>query len=138
VTLTFAVTAGIGFASINIADVTASRAAIVTPAVTMARDALSDAVQARDRECRGGVGRFCRQREEQVTSRENELTQAMAAVAQTADPHTVAAMRLIAWISAGKVTPSEADLAMLRLLLLALLPQIGGILIMVGRGGRHG
>jgi hypothetical protein len=38
--------------------------------------------------------------------------------------------------TSGGLTPSEADLAMVRLLLLALLPQIGGILLMVGRGGR--
>jgi hypothetical protein len=31
------------------------------------------------------------------------------------------------------LTPTGADFAMLRLILLALLPQIGGILLMIGR-----
>jgi hypothetical protein len=35
-TFVFAVTAGVGFASVNIADVTLSRASRVTPAVTAA------------------------------------------------------------------------------------------------------
>jgi hypothetical protein len=59
-TFVFAVTAGIGFASVNITDVTAARAARVTPAVTAAQSALSDAMSARDRECVNGVGKFCR------------------------------------------------------------------------------
>ena len=71
-----------------------------------------------------------------MTERQTALDQAMAAVAATADPQTVAAMHLVAWLSAGHLAPSESDLAMVRLLLLALLPQIGGILLMVGRGGR--
>jgi hypothetical protein len=40
---------------------------------------------------------------------------------------------VVAWISAGKVRPSGDDFGMVRLLLLALLPQLGGVLLMVGR-----
>jgi hypothetical protein len=54
-------------------------------------------------------------------------------VAQTADPQTEAAIKLVAWVSHGFVTPQADDFAMLRLVLLALLPQFGGILLMVGR-----
>jgi hypothetical protein len=79
-----ALTAGLGFASSNISDVTLARASRVTPAVTSAQAALEDAMAARDRECKGGLGKFCRERE--------------AAVA----------------------------------ILLALLPQIGGLLMVVG------
>ncbi|WP_128947546.1 hypothetical protein [Bradyrhizobium zhanjiangense] len=46
-TFMFAVISGIGFASVNIADVTLARASRVTPAVTMAHDALRDAVASR-------------------------------------------------------------------------------------------
>ena len=109
VTFAFAVTAGIGFASVNIADVTAARAARVTPAVTVAQTALSDAMTSRDRECHGGVGKFCRDREQAVVDRRQALDQAMAAVAGTADPQTQAATRLVAWISAGLVQPSGDD-----------------------------
>jgi hypothetical protein len=129
----FALVSSVGFASLNVADVTAHRAAIVTPAVTAAKVALLDATSARDRECRTGTGKFCRQREATVTERQTALDQAMAAVAATADPQTVAAMRLVNWISRGTLTPSADDLAMLRLALMTLLPQCAGLLLMVGR-----
>ena len=135
-TFVFAVTAGVGFASTNIADVTLTRASRVTPAVTTAQAALSDAMLARDRECKGGVGKFCREREATVNERRQALDTAMQAVGQTADPQTDAAIRLVAWATHGAVQPTSNDFAMLRLVLLALLPQIGGILLMVGRSVR--
>jgi len=132
-TFVFAVTAGIGFASTNISDVTLARASRVTPAVQTAQTALADAMTARDRECKGGVGKFCREREAAVAERRQALDAAMATVSQTADPQTEAAIKLVAWVSRGVVKPSADDFIMLRLILLALLPQIGGILLMVGR-----
>src|SRR5216683_289234 len=132
-TFVFAVTAGIGFASVNIADVTMARASRATPAVATAQAALNDAMAARDRECKGGVGKFCRERETAVTERRQAVDVAMRAVEQTADPQTEAAIRIVAWTSLGTLRPTADDFAMLRLVLLALLPQIGGILLMVGR-----
>jgi hypothetical protein len=132
-TFVFAVTAGIGFASVNIVDVTAARAGRATPAVTAAQSALSDAMSARDRECVNGVGKFCREREGAVAERRQMLDAAMASVGQTADPQTDAAIKLVAWLTRGVLRPSGDDFAMLRLVLLALLPQIGGILLMVSR-----
>jgi hypothetical protein len=132
-TFVFAVTAGIGFASVNIADVTMARASRATPAVTTAQAALNDAMTARDRECKGGVGKFCRERETAVTARRQAVDVAMRSVEQTADPQTEAAIRIVAWTSLGTLRPTADDFVMLRLVLLALLPQIGGILLMVGR-----
>jgi hypothetical protein len=132
-TFVFAVTAGIGFASVNISDVRTARAARITPAVTAAQSALSDAMSARDRECMHGVGKFCREREATVAERRQILDSAMAAVGQTADPQTDAAIKLVAWFTFGGLRPSGDDFAMLRLVLLALLPQIGGILLMDSR-----
>jgi hypothetical protein len=132
-TFIFAVIAGIGFASVNIADVTAARASRVTPAVTAAQSALSDAMSARDRECGNGVGKFCREREAAVAERRQILDAAMVPVRQTADPQMDAAIKVVAWVTFGMLRPSGDDFAMLRLVLLALLPQIGGILLMVGR-----
>jgi hypothetical protein len=132
-TFIFAVTAGIGFASLNIADVTLARASRPTPAVSVAQAALADAMAARDRECKGGVGKFCREREAAVAERQQAVDVAMHSVEQTADPQTDAAIRLVAWLSRGMLQPTGNDFAMLRLVLLALLPQIGGILLMVGR-----
>jgi hypothetical protein len=133
VTFVFAVTAGLGFASTNISDVTLARASRVTPAVTAAQSALSDAMVARDRECKGGVGKFCREREGAVAERRQILDSAMASVGQAADPQTAAAIRLVTWSSRGVLRPAPEDFAMIRLILLALLPQIGGILMMIGR-----
>src|SRR5579871_4634922 len=132
-TFVFAVTAGIGFASTNISDVTSARAFRVTPAITSAQGALTDAMAVRDRECKSGVGKFCREREAVVAERRQVLDQAQASVGQTADPQSAAAIKLVIWASGGMLRPTEDDFAMLRLVLLALLPQIGGILLMVGR-----
>ena len=132
-TFVFAVTAGIGFASTNITDVTLARASRTTPAVQTAQAALADAMAARDRECKGGVGKFCREREAAVNERRQALDAAMQSVKEAADPQTDAAIRIVAWATHGALRPSGDDFAMLRLVLLALLPQIGGILLMVGR-----
>ena len=133
VTFVFAVTSGIGFASVNIADVTLTRASRVTPAVTIAQDALRDAVASRNRECAGGVGRFCREREQAVTDRQRTLDSALNSVEHAADPQTDAAAKIVAWLTGGTANPTADGFAMLRLMLLALLPQIGGILLMIGR-----
>ena len=94
---------------------------------------LFDAMAARDRECARGVGKFCREREAAVNERRQAVDAAMRSVEHTADPQTEAAIRIVAWLSRGMLQPTGDDFAMLRLILLALLPQIGGILLMVGR-----
>jgi hypothetical protein len=132
-TFVFAITAGIGFASTNIRDATLARASRVTPVVTVAQAALTDAMVARDRECKGGIGKFCREREAAVAERRQLLDVAVSSVEQAADAQTVAAIDLVRWGSRGMLQPTPQDFAMLRLILLALLPQIGGILMMVGR-----
>jgi len=135
-TFVFAVMAGVGFASINIADATLVRASRLTPAVAAAQAGLSDAMTARDRECKGGVGKFCREREVAVNERRQALDLATQAVVQTADPQTESAVRLVAWVTHGALQPTGHDFAMLRLVLMALLPQIGGILLLVGRSAK--
>ena len=129
----FAVTAGIGFALVNIRDVTLQRASRVTPAIEAARNEPRDAVTSRDRECAGGVGKFCRQREDAVSERRRQLDDATRSVEQAADPQTEAATRMVSWLSGGMVKPTVDDFAMVRLFLLALLPQLGGVLLMIGR-----
>ena len=90
-------------------------------------------MSARDRECKHGVGKFCREREAAVNKHRQTLDTAMEAVGQTADPQTDPAIQLVAWATHGALQPSGDDFAMLRLVLLALLPQIGGLLLMVAR-----
>jgi hypothetical protein len=57
----------------------------------------------------------------------------MRSVEKTADMQSEAAIRVVAWVSRGALQPTGDDFAMLRLVLLALLPQIGGVLLMIGR-----
>jgi hypothetical protein len=134
VVFAFAILGSVGFASVSISDTVTARASRVTPAVTAAQAALADAQASRDRECKSGTGKFCRQREDAVTDARHGLDAAMGAVTVTADPQTAAVTRLVTWASRGAVAPSPDDVAMIRLALLALLPQIGGILLMIARG----
>jgi hypothetical protein len=128
----FAITAGIGFASTNIADTTSARAGWITPAIDAAQNALADAKAARDREC-GKVGPICRQREDAVAERQRRLDAALQSVERRADPQTGTTTQLVAWASFGWVRPTEDDFQMFRVLLLALLPQTGGLLLMLAR-----
>jgi hypothetical protein len=106
--LVFAVTTAVGFASTNISGMNTGAC-----------------MAARDRECRGRAGTFCREREAAVADSQ-VLDAAMASVGQVADPQTDAAIRLLAWGSRRMLRPTAEDFAMMRLILLALLPQIGG------------
>ncbi|MGJ4899428.1 hypothetical protein ACQR2B_31090 [Bradyrhizobium oligotrophicum] len=133
VTFAFALLGSVGFASTSISDVTLARSSRVTPAVTSASSALADAMKARDLECKGGVARFCRERETAVETARAELAAAMGAVQTGADPQAAAVTHLVTWVSAGRVTPTEGDVSMVRLLLVALLSQVAGILLMVSR-----
>jgi hypothetical protein len=54
-------------------------------------------------------------------------------VGQTTDPQTDAAIRIMTWAIHGTLQPISNDFATLRLVLLALPPQIGGMLLMVGQ-----
>jgi hypothetical protein len=116
----FALISGLGFASVNIADTTLARASRVTPAVSIAQNALRDAVTSRDRE-------------QTVIERQRALDAAVGSVERAVDPQTEAASKIVAWLSAGNANPTASDFAMLRLLLLSLLPQVGGLLLMIGR-----
>ncbi len=93
---------------------------------------LADAVAARDRECKGGVGKFRRERDALVAERRQLFDAAMTSGGQVA-PQTDAAIKLVAWIFRGMMRPAPEDFAMVRLILLALLSQIGGMLLLIRR-----
>jgi hypothetical protein len=147
-TFAFAIMAGIGFASLNIADTTAGRRAIVasstasadqrTAKIAAAQLAVTTATKQREAEC-AKRGPFCRDREADERTALAAFNTAIGAPVPTvaaigaADPQTEAASKLAAWLSFGTVRPTGDDFSMLRLLLLALLPQIGGLLLMVSR-----
>jgi hypothetical protein len=132
-TFLFAFSSGIGFAALNVADVMLLRASHATPAVTIAQEALRDAITSRNRECASGVGRFCREREQAVADRQRALDAAVVAAGHASDPQADAVVKILAWLSGGTMKPVADDFAMFRLVLLALLPQIGGVLLMIGR-----
>ena len=81
---------------------------------TVAQTALADAVTARDRECKGGVGKFCHERESAVAERRGVLDGAMASMGQVADPQTEAAVKLGAlgvWRGALRAAPEDFAMA---------------------------
>jgi hypothetical protein len=57
----------------------------------------------------------------------------MAKVSGAADPQTTAATKLVRWVSRGSVRPSAGDFELLRLFLMTVLPQLGGLVLMVAR-----
>ena len=61
----------------------------------------------------------------------DQLTAARQQVAATADPQLAAAQKLVHWASWSHIEPTADDFANLRLLLLALLPQLSGLILMV-------
>ena len=56
-----------------------------------------------------------------------------ASVGQAADPQTDTAIRLVVWIPGGTLQPAPKDFAMVRVIVLAVLSQMDGILVMVAR-----
>lgn len=131
-TFAFALSASLGFASLNITDVTMVRSERSTPGVVEAQAALVDAEAAAKQECTK-LGPICRRRQDTVAERQQALNVARGAVASVADPQTTQAAKLIAWISRGWLVPTADDFMMLRLTFLTLLPQIGGLVLMVAR-----
>jgi hypothetical protein len=104
-----------------------------------------------DVETVGGTGRrhgvarprVCRRRRQELPGARGggdrsaeALDAATQTVAQAADPQPDSAARMMASLSGGMIKPTGDDFVMMRLILLALLPQLGGLLLMVGHAGR--
>jgi len=132
---TFALTNSLGFASLNLTDVAIARAERVTPEVALTQRTADTLKKSREDECRKR-GDKCRQLEQDERNALADLRTAQAKVSQTADPQVDAAAKLVAWVSIGRLTPSPEDFGMLRLFLLTLLPQVGGVVLMVARSQR--
>jgi hypothetical protein len=126
-TVAWALIASIGFVSVNVADVAATRS---SPGVELARRIADAATVARQGECLRR-GPLCRDREADERAALAKLEAARADV--VVDPQVAGASKLIAWATAGLVQPSTSDVALARLLLLTLLPQIGGLVLLVAR-----
>jgi hypothetical protein len=116
-----------GFVLTNLSGAIEAKAERTTPTVGTAQRALDDAKGARDRECYGPkgekrVGPVCRQREDEVTARQNELNDAKKDVKAGADPQA----------EAFHVTP--ATLRMARAGTMVLMCLAAGYIISLGWG----
>jgi hypothetical protein len=121
---------GLGFASLNLAETSTVRAERITPTVSDAQRRLDTLSSSRATECLKR-GDKCRQLEKDEQQALESLREARREVSVTADPQIASAAKLVVWISLDRFHPSADDFAMLRLLLLTLLPQLGGLVLMV-------
>jgi hypothetical protein len=136
--------ASVGFASLHMGDTAAARAAIVTTAtattnqrsasIEAARAAAQAATVARQGECQRR-GPLCRDLEHVEQARMAELAAAIAAPVPTAatiadaDPQVAGAVRLAQWAGLGV---TAIDIGNLRLALMALLPNLAGLVLCFG------
>jgi hypothetical protein len=126
----FAVAGSVGFSAVNIADVISARAGRTSPGIELAQRRLDVAAKQVAAECKQ-VGPLCRQRQAEERQALADLSAACAAVAAGADPQAAQVAALVAWASPWR--PSPDGVALARLALLALLPQLGGLVLMAGR-----
>jgi len=127
-TFAFALVASSGFASLNIADTTASRSARSTPAIELAQRTADTIAKSREAECIRR-GPQCRALESDERKALADLTTARHGVTEASDPQATKAAELIAWLT--PLRPDADDIAKFRLVLLTLLPQLGGLLLMI-------
>jgi hypothetical protein len=132
---TFALTNSLRMASIISADQATARADRQTAGVTQAKIDLDKAKAARDQACGKGLGKTvaCQSRQSEVTKLEGIQTQATAKVAAQAKPEAGDFAKLVTWASMGTLRPQAGDFEMLWLLFRTLLPQIGGLVLMLAR-----
>jgi hypothetical protein len=126
----FALTNSLGFASFNLSEVSQTRSERITPAVSDAQRKVEARTAYKTEECKK-LGDRCRQAVKDEQAAFQELTEARQTVLATADPQISSAAKLVSWVSADRFHPSAGDFAMLRLFLLTLLPQLGGLILMV-------
>jgi hypothetical protein len=89
----------------------------------------------RDEACGRGLGKTvaCKTRQAEVTKLEANQTKAAAKVAAQAKPESADFAKLVTWASRGAIQPGADDFAMLWLLFRTLLPQVGGIILMLAQ-----
>jgi hypothetical protein len=138
--------ASLGFIELNVSDTAAGRQAIVTTSATLAtqrddrivaaKTAAATATKQREAECQKR-GPFCRDREADERQALAALATAIAAPVPTAaaiaeaDPQVTGALRLATWAGLGIKTD---DVKNVRLALMALLPNIAGLLFAFAMG----
>jgi hypothetical protein len=142
--LALAVLASIGFVNRHVGDAAAARQAVLgtaaaltaqrDAAITTARQAVAAAAESRQAECTIR-GPRCRALEQEEQARLSELSAALAVPMPTAprvadaDPQLAGASRLASWAGLRFTTD---DLSNLRLALMALLPNLAGLVLCFG------
>lgn len=138
--------ASLGFAELHIGDTAAGRQSVITTSTSLvtqrqdridaARLAATATTKAREAEC-GKRGPLCRDREADERAALATLNSAVAAPVPTVapiagtDPQVTAALRLTTW--AGLALHAD-DIVNLRLALMALLPNLAGLLLAFAAG----
>jgi hypothetical protein len=123
----------IGFFATNLTDTTEARAQRITPAVELAQRRADTLAKSRADECKSGRGDRCRELEALERKGLDDFAAARRNVAEQADPQVSKSAALIEWLTLGRLKSSPDDIAMWRLLLMVLLPQLGGLLFWVAR-----
>ncbi len=131
----FAFTNNLRMASIVAADVTMARADRQTGATESTKTDLDRARDAQDKVCGPGQGKSkaCQLRQNEVTETKNASKDARSNVAAAAKPDSADFAKLVTWASFRRIEPKADDFDMLMLLLRTLLPQIGGLVLMLAR-----
>ncbi len=131
----FALTNSLRMASIVSTEQAAARADRQTEGVRTADQALEAARAKRDEACGRGLGKTvaCQSRQAEVTKLEGKQTLASNKVAAQAKPESADFAKLVAWVSNGALQPGAADFDNLWLFFRTLLPQVGGLVLMLAR-----
>jgi hypothetical protein len=130
-TFAFALSASLGFASVNIADTRVARTTSSNGVIEDDKEALRTAKDREVRECRSGNGVNCRKRIDEANRQQEKIDEARKQI--IGDPQSDSASKLIRWLTVDRVVPSADDFGMFRLALMTVLPQVGGLLLMVAR-----
>jgi hypothetical protein len=131
----FALTNSLRMASIISADQAMARADRQTVGTGSAESKLDKAKAARDQVCGKGLAKTkaCRDREQDVAELKGQPAEAQKKVAAQAKPESADFAKLVAWVSMGALRPAADDFDMLWLLFRTLLPQVGGLVLMLAR-----
>jgi hypothetical protein len=131
----FAVVNSLRMASLIAADQTAARADRQTAGMQAAALAVEHARAQRDQACRKGQASSdaCRSAKDDVAKLEKTQTAAAAKVEGAAKPENADFSALVTWLTRGTIKPGATDFSMIWLLLRTILPQIGGLVLLLAK-----
>jgi hypothetical protein len=131
----FAVTNSLRMASITTVDATQARAERTTITTTQAKSDLDRALERQSRDCGPGLAKSksCALAQAGVAQAQGDRRAAAESVRSTARPESADFARLVEWASFGALHVTESAYDMLWLLLRTLVPQLGGLVLLLAR-----